>query len=305
METNKASLTALVSAFGRAYHSLYDEPKIFNDYLAQQLIHKEEFQGISKNMAEGIHFFNPDEAHLYPDQQSALKWVVQTQIAPTPLLRSRYTEDMLENALLLGVSQYVIVGAGYDTFAFRKTPLLDQLQVFEMDHPATQEDKLRRITEQGWEIPSSLKFVPIDFSKGDFKQTLLRSGFDPSKRTFFSWLGVTYYLSKEQISKMLKDMASVAPKGSSLVFDYPDQDIFHENKTSRRVQNMLSTACKAGEPMKTGYGYSELESELEKAGMLIYEHLCPSEIEERYLKGRTDYYHAFENIHYTLAVVHK
>ncbi|MCT4621603.1 MAG: class I SAM-dependent methyltransferase [Marinisporobacter sp.] len=303
MEKGKGSMTAIVSAFGRAYHALYEEPKIFNDYLARQLIKDEEFSNISKNMAEGIKFFNPKEAHLYPDKESALKWVVQNQIAPIPLARSRYAEDMLENGIKLGVKQYVILGAGFDTFAFRKFKELNKIKVFEVDHPATQELKLKRIKELGWEIDENIKYVPVDFSKGNFKKFLLDSGYNPNELSFFSWLGVTYYLRKEEIHNMLKNIVSMAPKGSSLVFDYADEDIFYPEKTSARVNAMVGMAKMAGEPMKTGYTYSDIESDFEKNGLLIYEHLSPKDIEERYFRGRTDYYHAFENINYALAVV--
>lgn len=303
MENSKASMTAIVSAFGRAYHSLNGKPKIFNDYLARQLIKDEEFSSISKHMAQGIKFFNPKEAHLYPDEKSALKWVIQTQIAPTPLARSRYTEDMLENAIKLGVKQYVILGAGFDTFAFRRPDLLNQIRVFEVDHPATKELKQKRIKELGWEIDSSIKYVSVDFSGDDFKKSLLDSGYNPNELSFFSWLGVTYYLTREEVYNMFRDIASITPKGSSLVFDYADVDIFHPERTSKRVQAMVGMAKMAGEPMKTGYEYFELETDLEKAGLLIYEHLSPEDIEDRYFKGRTDYYHAFENINYAFAVI--
>lgn len=303
MENNKVSMTAIVSAFGRAYHSLYDEPKIFNDYLARQLIKDEEFSNISKNMSQGIKFLNPKEAHLYPDEELALRWVIQHQIAPTPLARSRYTEDMLDNAIELGVTQYIILGAGFDTFAFRNPELVNKIKVFEVDHPATQKLKLKRIKELDWQIEDNINYVSVDFSKDNFKKSLLDSGYNPNELSFFSWLGVTYYLMREDINNMFKDIVSIAPKGSSLVFDYADIDIFYPEKISSRVQAMVGMANAAGEPMKTGYKYSDLESDLEKAGLLIYEHLSPADIEERYFKGRTDYYHAFENINYALAVV--
>ncbi len=305
MEVNKASLTAIVSAFGRAYHSLNDEPKIFNDYLAGKMITDEEFKNISKNMIEGIKFFNPEDENIYKNEESMLKWVIQTQISPTPLARSRYAEEMLENAIKMGVKQYVILGAGFDTFAFRKSELLKKIKVFEIDHPATQELKLKRIKELGWEISPLLKFVPVNFSKDDLKKELLDSGFDSNGLSFFSWLGVTYYLSREEIINMFKSISSIACKGSSLVFDYPDKDIFNSERTTSRVQAMVKMAEVAGEPMKTGYEYLELESDLDKAGLLIYEHLTPKDIEEKYFKERDDYYHAFENVNYTLAVVDK
>jgi methyltransferase (TIGR00027 family) len=254
-------------------------------------------------MAKGIKFFNTDHAELYSDQESALKWVIQTQIAPTLLARSRYAEDMLENAIQLGVEQYVILGAGLDTFAFRKPELLKKMKVFEIDHPATQALKLSRIKSLDWEMSSSLNFISVDFSKDDLAETILKSEYDPSKLTFFSWLGVTYYLTQEEILNTFKSIASISPKGSSIVFDYPDRDIFDPDKTTKRVQKMVEIARNIGEPMKTGYKYSEIELKLEKANFLIYEYLTPTDIEDKYFKWRIDSYHAVENINYVLAVV--
>lgn len=303
MDNNKASTTAIMCAFSRAYHSMYDNPKIFDDFLARHMLTEEEFYGISKHMADGINFFNPEQAHLYPDQESALKWVIQSQIAPTTLARSKYTEDMLENAIRLGVEQYVILGSGLDTFAFRKPELLNHIKVFEIDHPSTQALKLERIKNLGWNISPNLNFIPVDFSKDSFEKALLKSSYSQHKRSFFSWLGVTYYLTKDEILNVLKTIVNISPKGSSIVFDYPNTNIFNPLNTTNRVRNMVELARSSGEPMKTGFEYSELESELEKIGLLIYEHLTPEDIQDRYFKERTDYYSAFEDINYALAVV--
>lgn len=210
---------------------------------------------------------------------------------------------MLQNAVLSGAEQYVILGAGMDTFAFRNGEMLNRIDVFEIDHPSTQQFKLNRIQAANWRIPHNLYYVPADFSADDFATRMKQTAFDSSKRTFFSWLGVTYYLSKEHIQQMLKAIASVAPPGSSIVFDYADEHLFDAAKTVKRVQHMVAMAQAAGEPMKSCYRYRELEAALEQAGLLIYEHLTPEQIEEKYFQNRSDYLHAFENINYVLAVV--
>lgn len=141
----------------------------------------------------------------------------------------------------------------------------------------------------------------MDFTKDNLADELQKAGFESQSRTFFSWLGVTYYLTKEQNLTMLKSISAMVPKGSSIVFDYADNGFFKSD--IKRVQNMVSMAQASGEPMKSCYSYDELEKALEEAGMLIYEHLSTSEIEERFFKGRNDYLHAFEHIAYALAVV--
>ena len=251
MEKDKASITALITAYGRVYHSINESPKIFDDFLGRELITKEEYEGIGNTLAEGINFVLPDKSALCKDKESALKMVIQNQIAPITLSRSRYTEDMLKLSIQLGVKQYVILGAGFDTFAFRNSELLKHIDIFELDHHATQEMKLNRIKSAGWEIPQNLHFIPVDFSKNNFMESIKNSTFDTNKLTFYSWLGVTYYLSKDEILNTLKGIADISPKGSSVIFDYADCNIFDDKKTTRRVQNMIHSAKQCGEAMKS------------------------------------------------------
>ena len=202
---------------------------------------------------------------------------------------------------MIGAKQYVILGAGMDTFAFRNTDLLNKIHVFEVDHPVTQQFKISRIKKAGWNIPNNLHFVAVDFTSDNIAEELKKIGFDYSKRTFFSWLGITYYLTKENIFEVLMLISSISVKGKSIFFDYADEDLFCSRV--KRVQNMVAMAQSSGESMKSCYNYSELEAILEKVNLLIYEHLTPKDIEVRYFQNRNDYLHAFENINYALAVV--
>jgi len=208
---------------------------------------------------------------------------------------------MFENAVRIGATQYVILGAGMDTFAYRNHELLEKINVYEVDHPGTQHSKRARVKAAGWAIPDNLHYVPMDFTKDSLHDELKKAGFDFNKRTFFSWLGVTYYLTKEQNKEMISSISSFAPKGSSLIFDYADEHLFQSNV--KRVQNMLAMAQAGGEPMKSCYSYTELEKMLEECGFLIYENLTTEDIQQQFFTNRKDYLHAFENIHYTLAVI--
>lgn len=130
MKQNKSSMTALVAAFGRAYHSQYDSPKIFNDDVAHKLISPQEFADIRRNMVQGIAFFNPEIAEGYPDDpESILRWIVQVQLSPTPLARAAYCEAIVLHELSLGLKQYVILGAGLDSFAYRYPTLMERLTI--------------------------------------------------------------------------------------------------------------------------------------------------------------------------------
>ncbi|MBN2909810.1 class I SAM-dependent methyltransferase [Polycladomyces sp. WAk] len=114
MEENQVSLTALISAYARAYHAMYDSPKIFNDFLAYHLFTDEEFTNMGRNLAGALKFFDPERAASCPDQETALAWVMRTQSTPITLSRARYTEDSLERAVKQGVQQYGVEGASVD-----------------------------------------------------------------------------------------------------------------------------------------------------------------------------------------------
>ncbi|MGM2839464.1 class I SAM-dependent methyltransferase [Bacillus cereus group sp. Bce002] len=302
MKKGEASITSLVSAFGRAYHSEFDNPKIFDDYVAKEFISQKERNDIEMNMVQGIHFFNTDIAQQFQDNlQEILKWITQVQLSPTPLARAAYCERVLLHEITLGTKQYVILGAGLDTFSFRHRELENKIEVFEVDHPSTQKFKKERIKEAELEVPNHLHFVSMDFTKGFSYEQLQNEGFE-NKKTFFSLLGVSYYLTKEELSSLIECLFEMVPEGSSIVFDYPDENLFTEKGLSNRVENMVKMAAIGGEPMKSCFSYAEMEALLEKAGLLIYEHLSPKDINTFYFEGRNDYLKAFETVHYVHAV---
>ncbi|WP_142337560.1 class I SAM-dependent methyltransferase [Bacillus sp. AFS059628] len=302
MKKGEASVTSLVSAFGRAYHSEFDRSKIFDDYIAKDFIPQKERNDIETNMVQGIHFFNTDIAQKFQDNpQEILKWITQVQLSPTPLARAAYCERVLLHEITFGAKQYVILGAGLDTFSFRHRELENEIEIFEVDHPSTQRFKKERIKDTELEIPNNLHFISMDFTKGFSSEQLRNEGFE-NKKTFFSLLGVSYYLTKEELSSLIECLFEMVPEGSSIVFDYPDENLFTEKGLSNRVENMVKIAAVGGEPMKSCFSYTEMEALLEKAGLLIYEHLSPEDINTLYFEGRNDYLKAFETVHYVHAV---
>jgi methyltransferase (TIGR00027 family) len=229
---------------------------------------------------------------------TTLRFLLQTMGLPNVLSRSRYTEDNLEQAVKQGVRQYVILGAGLDTFAFRRSDLLRQLQVFEVDHPATQAFKRNRLAELGWEIPPNLYFVPVDFSKESLAEALRGVSFDPQAKSFFSWLGVTMYLTRDEVFTTLRSITDVAPVGSTVIFDY-----FVPKETTPHMLQMREDLRKIGEPIKTVFDPSALALDLANLGFRLHENLSPSEIQERYFQRRTDSYYASEHVHFAWAVI--
>jgi methyltransferase (TIGR00027 family) len=303
MAEKQSGLTAIAMAYSRAYHATHDSHKIFDDFLADSLFTPEERAQTNRDWASMLKYIAPELAATNPDPTTALAWVVQLTNGPITLPRSRYAEDSLGKAIQAGVRQYIILGSGLDTFAYRRPDLSDRLQIFELDHPATQAMKQNRVTRAGWKHPSNLHFVPIDFTKESLSSALGRSPYNSTQLSFFSWLGVSFYLHREVVFDTLRDISSNTVQGSTIVFDYLDADAFIPEKVSKRVQQMQRMAAQLGEPMKAGFDPLTLSASLIQVGLRLEENLTPADIEARYFQGRSDRYHAIEHFHYAKAIV--
>lgn len=297
---DQASVTALMSAFGRAYHAQNDPQPILNDGVARALMTDEEYAAMGGYILGGLDFFAPERKGSFVSDAQALRYLVNTQIAPTPLARAAYCEERMKGS---GAEQYVILGAGLDSFALREREFLKSCGVFELDHPATQADKRARIRRAGLELPKELRFVSADLSKDDLSHALLSAGFDPKKRSFFSWLGVSYYLSRQAIEATLDGVAALGAEGSSLVFDFADSGV--SDCAVRRVQCMRQMAAAGGEPMLSSFDPAELKAFLRDHGFEVGESLSPEDIQARYFAGRGEELTAFEHIHYIHAILRK
>ncbi len=302
MEANQFSRTALITAYIRAYHAARDEPKIFDDFVAHRLITTEDPKSRRLRLIDSLQLAEPDLVGPYFNQTSPWPWWIKV-IAGAVLSRARYGEDCLERAIGQGVRQYVILGAGMDTFAFRRLDILEQLQVFEVDHPETQAFKRHRLAEAGLEPPQALHFIPANLEHENLASALKRSSYNPEQLTFFGWLGVTYYLEPESVFATLRDIAEVAPAGSSIVFDYLDTGFFDPKNPHKSVRAVLDNVRRIGEPMNTGFDPPALASHLSRQGYRLEEDLSATDIEARYFRARTDGYHAGNHIHFAWAAV--
>lgn len=305
MEENKVSRTAMWTAYIHAYHVRHDAPpRIVDDFLAYQMIPDEIRASIEQGAPKFLQLLAPERAAACSDQATAVALLMRAMVGPANILcRARYTEDSLAETVRQGVRQYVILGAGMDTFVFRQPEMLEQLQVFEVDHPATQAFKRERLAALGWKQPAQLHFVPLDFTKECLATALRSSGYDPRIRTFFSWLGVTYYLPREAVFATLRTIADIAPAGSTVIFDYQHTDVFKPEKTSKNMQMGMEYLRQVGEPIITGFDPTSLTGDLAHLGLRMHEDLSPVDIEGRYFQGRTDGYHATEHGHFAWAVV--
>lgn len=262
METGRASRTALRVAHRRAVHQILDQPCVLTDPIAIPLLGSE---------------FRYDPAR----ERHSIARAFRAFMAA----RSRYAEDRLASCVGDGVEQYVILGAGLDTFAYRNP--FPQLRVFEVDFPATQQWKRSLLAAAAISVPGNLTFVPLDFEHMTLAAGLAGAGFDATRPAFFGWLGVVPYLTLPAFRATLETIAAL-PAGTAVSFDYGvsthtmnlmDRVVFHA--LARRV-------AKAGEPFRLLFTPEQLDAEFVRAGFRRFEQLGGEELNGLYFADRAD-----------------
>jgi methyltransferase (TIGR00027 family) len=199
--------------------------------------------------------------------------------------RTRFAEDTLDAALATGVRQLVILGAGFDTFAYRRS-LGSEQRVFEVDHPATQAWKQQRLSDAIIPIPKSLIFAPIDFERQTLAAGLASAGFDRTKPALFTWLGVVPYLTEDVIWSTLVWLASL-PIGTQVVFDYGNPPELLPPQARELHDAHAERVAELGEPWITFFETDIVRAKLQRVGFSEIEDLGPREISERYFPNRT------------------
>jgi methyltransferase (TIGR00027 family) len=263
MQDTQPSRTAQRVAMRRAAHQLLDEPRVFNDPLAVAI-------------ADG-------ESDRPPDAQRPYSRSLRAFL----VVRSRYAEDELARAVERGVRQYVVLGAGLDTFAYRNPFQSAGLHVFEVDHPATQAWKRARLDEVYITIPKEMTFAAVDFERESLEEGLLRAGFDKQQPAFFSWLGVTPYLSRPAFDATIQFIAGM-PAGSGVVFDFALERSLLSPAQQRALDALAERVVRAGEPFQLFFDPARLVSELDRLGFGQIEDLGGEQINARYFAGRSD-----------------
>jgi methyltransferase (TIGR00027 family) len=281
MEEGQRSLTAIGSAMMRAAHLLMDDdPKILRDELAVGLSGFESEMAFRAALeawrAEVAQRFTPDFARFELNSLRAIMTV-----------RNRYAEDELKIALQHGVTQYVLLGAGLDSFAYRRRDLSDVLRVFEIDHPATQQWKRARLRELNVTLPDNLTFVPIDFEKQTLREALRAGGYRTEEPAFFSWLGVTQYLTQDATWGTLQEIALLAP-GSEIVFEYSVPEEQLDGTERQYLAWRKERNKKRGEPWIGFFDPIQLVMHMQGLGFMEVTELSPEEINSRYFTGRSD-----------------
>lgn len=245
------SHTALTAAAARAAHLVVDgEPLIFTDHLASVLLGDQAEQLIGFHRANGAH----------PVLAGARGQVV---------VRSRYTEDRLAHCAASGISQYVILGAGLDSFGCRPGPA-GQLRVFEVDHPASQAWKREALARAGIEPPPTVTYVPADLAAGSFTDALAAHGFDRRRPAVVSWLGVTMYLARPAIEQTLAAAGRLAP-GTELITDYLLPAGLRDEDGDTYAELVAPVAAEWGEPWRTMLSPDDMAGLLARHGFAVAE----------------------------------
>lgn len=265
MEPAKPSRTALRVAMRRAAHQIYDaQPLVFEDPFAVSIL--------GDTYAEEVR-----RTPTRPDRPFSVS------LRAFLVARSRYAEDNLAHAVERGVTQYVLLGAGLDTFAHRNA--YPGLKVFEVDHPATQQWKRELIEAGGIAAPDRLTYVPVDFERESLPQQLAASGFDIAAPSFFAWLGVVPYLTAEAFRATLGFIAA-QPPGSGVVMDYSQPRHVLPLLEQLAHDSLASRVALAGEPFQLFFTPQEMAAEL--TAFQLIEDLDTGAINRRYFAGRSD-----------------
>ncbi|HQR03480.1 MAG: class I SAM-dependent methyltransferase [Proteobacteria bacterium] len=202
--------------------------------------------------------------------------------------RARFIDDLVSERAASGVTQYVILGAGLDTFAQRKHEIASRIQIYEIDQPAAQEWKRQRLVELGFGIPPFLHLVPVDFEAGNawWKQ-LSASGFDPQRPAVVSSAGVSMYLTRAAVAAMLQQVAAL-PQGSTFAMTFILPIELNDPEIRIGVERAAAGAKANGTPWLSFFTVGEILSMAREAGFRTVGHISSATLAERYFKGRTD-----------------
>jgi methyltransferase (TIGR00027 family) len=266
VRSTESSHTAARVAAHRARHQLIDAPKVFDDALALPILGPETAAELRREPRAG------DD----PWSRAMRAFVVA---------RSRCSEDRLAEAVARGLRQYVVLGAGLDTFAYRNPH--PGLRVVEIDHPATQAYKRRLLQDARIAVPPSVEFLAVDFERETLAEKLAHARLDPTGPTFFSWLGVTQYLEPAATFDTLRAIAS-CPPGSGVTFDYALPRELLDAAGQAAFDWLAARVASAGEPFRGFFRPEALAADLRDMGFERVEDLDSAALNERYFRSRSD-----------------
>ena len=275
MKYRQRNSTAEATAAMRAMHSLHHRPAVFNDPYALQLT-SPTLRRVCQNR-----FFQWLLSRKFLSESFR---PITAQVAA----RARYAEEKLEQAVSKGVSQYVIISAGFDSFCLRHPDFSAGLRIYEIDHPATQQVKQKRLMEIVDSSPEGVEFLAADLEKQTIAEALSYSSFSKDERVFFSWLGTIPYLSENAVFTVLRNLASFATQGSEIVFDYSIPTSMWAPEERQALLRILRLIGRRGEPVKSFFEPDVFQAEVVRLGYHIFENISPAELNKKYFSGRAD-----------------
>jgi len=282
VEPSVASKTALATSLVRALHTRADPQPIINDPWGDRLVPESALEAI-RQVAEASLSAEARAAAERTSQSLLDVWLRGHAGYATVVTRARYTEDAVQAAVARGVRQYVLVGAGFDSYALRTPESARHIQIFEIDHPATQTLKKRRIADCGVALRESVHFLAADLSRESVSDVLARSAHHATEPSVFSWLGVTMYLTREANLSTLRAIAQSAAPGSELIFTYIEQASFEDSESSSSSFSELRRTVKSmGEPFASGFDPDELAQILKGVGFELQEDFSDAQLVDQY-----------------------
>jgi methyltransferase (TIGR00027 family) len=202
--------------------------------------------------------------------------------------RSRFIEDLVAEQAGRGASQYVLLGAGLDTFAQRRPDVAARLRVFEVDQPEPQAWKRRRLTEAGYGVPDWLRLVPVDFEAGgSWRDEIEAAGFDARRQAVVASTGVSMYLTREANAATLRELASLASGSTvAMTFQLPAGLVDERDRPGRQIA--VDGAERSGTPFISFFTPAEMLALAREAGFTDVRHVSGTTLNERYFAGRAD-----------------
>ena len=263
---NKPSFTAMIAALNRHMACKEDHPEFqCPDHLAGLCL-----PGLAKLLAALPSFRRFQRKRA----EGGYEYIIA---------RTRFFDDLFHQALKDNVPQIVLLGAGYDTRAIRFQGSIQDTKIFELDAPATQENKKKILTKAEIPLPPQVVLVPINFNKENMLDVLSRAGYDRSAKSFFTWEGVTYYLSGEAVRETLGFVRDDSGPGSTVAFDYFYQSFIDGKFDNHGGRATYEGMAKRGEPFRFGIEKGQIEAFLAENGFEILSHYTPDELEKAYL----------------------
>ncbi|MFN8256310.1 MAG: class I SAM-dependent methyltransferase [Bacteroidales bacterium] len=256
--------TAVRTALWRALHGLVDaKPLVIDDGVGLKLINP------------------PEDWKERPDMKFT------GRIRASIVARARFIEDLAMEKSRSGIGSYVLLGAGLDTFALRHPELSNSLNIYEIDQPSTLNWKKKRLQEPGFGIPENLHFVPVNFETENWREELVKAGFDKEKPAFIACTGVTLYLAKEAINQMLGEIKKFAPGTVlAITFYLPVDEIGAEDKPLMEMS--VKGAQAAGTPMVSFFKPAEIMALANECGFKKIRIISTKDMEVLYFARRTD-----------------